>query len=116
VISENVGSDLSNRKKKIALILTRASKSGNKASQAAFLKLVQEKLFDLNVPEEVGFYLASQENKLFSDYNFVDPHDQQILNDKIVAINQILVEESTNFIERSPAHKRQILSIMTTKH
>jgi acetyltransferase-like isoleucine patch superfamily enzyme len=82
----------------------------------AFLVSLHEKLFSLSAPKALMDFVQDISGKIFSNYDSVDAHDQQILNNKVMAIYELSISEKSDPIVLPPQIKKQILNIMASKH
>ena len=85
------------------------------ASKASFVALLGEMLFEFGTPDVLIKFLISEQRKIYSDYDMLNPHDQQILNNKVVAINQLVVDRPDEHAELSVGVKQKVLNIMSRK-
>lgn len=81
----------------------------------ALLQLLKDKLLELDAPDALIALLDEQDVKIFTDYKPTDLYDQQILNNKVMAIYQIATEDLESKPNLSDEAAQQITNIMASK-
>ena len=79
------------------------------------MQLLKDKLLELDAPDALIALLDEQDVKIFTDYKPTDLYDQQILNNKVMAIYQIATEDLESKPNLSDEAAQQITNIMAAK-
>lgn len=77
--------------------------------------MLKDKLLELDAPDALIALLDEQDVKIFTDYKPTDLYDQQILNNKVMAIYQIATEDLESKPNLSDEAAQQITNIMASK-